>query len=467
MYSAAASHRRISLAFAFLLSLGLLSGPLREASAISIRDDTDVSLYNMLGDLYPAAGYLTSPLSGDPKSQNCSCTLVSPTKVLTAAHCVDNDGDGTVDFGYEEGLVSFGLGPNVNPQITTSGGTGPREGEFVDAEEGAGTISSGTASRPDNVAQITGPTRRIVDWAVHPEWDGDINGDELHDLAVLTLSSPIQAVTPMRLLGIDPTDQRVVMVGYGIEGLGSAFPAPNSKIEGANDRLAAENTLDFTDLVGGILDTDFDSPTEDLSTYGTSTPLPLEGTTAPGDSGGPLIIMVDDAPFVVGVLSGGYNPFGVSSEYGDLSRWTWIGSSSNAQFLVDQGIVDAADLGSDFDVDLEDITTLMQNFTGDVGLLGAMSRADGDTDGDGDVDTADIVLAFQQFTGALSIIGNNPDGGDEIDPGITLPGGGIAGGEIDPRSLASVPEPASVSLLALGSLALLVRPLVRRKAIQA
>ena len=58
------------------------------------------------------------------------------------------------------------------------------------------------------------------------------------------------------------------------------------------------------------------------------------------------------------------------------------------------------DTNLDGDVDTEDLTTAIINFTSAGGI--GKTWADGDVDGDGDVDTSDLTTAIVNFTGALS-----------------------------------------------------------------
>lgn len=89
------------------------------------------------------------------------------------------------------------------------------------------------------------------------------------------------------------------------------------------------------------------------------------------------------------------------------------------------------DTDNDKDVDNADIGKALGSFTGAGGT--AMTWADGDADGDGDVDNADIGFIGGAFTGALPS------------------GSGIA------MAPSTTPEPASLSLLALGGLAMMRR----------
>ena len=122
-------------------------------------------------------------------------------------------------------------------------------------------------------------------------------------------------------------------VGFGYAGVGSSGAGG-----GGGTRRAIENVIDGYGAAlyapgnpgssGNIFNTDFDSGSaghNTLSGLGSSAvPLPNEGTTAGGDSGGPLIVNGE----IVGVLSGGST---ANSVYGDISWWT--GTISYASFI--------------------------------------------------------------------------------------------------------------------------------------
>ena len=146
------------------------------------------------------------------------------------------------------------------------------------------------------------------------------------DVAVLTLDAPAPAgVIPARIGFSAPAGTSVEAVGFGYSGVGST----GTTVGFDGRRRAVDNIMDwYGGAIGGagganIFNTDFDNPTgtsNTLSSVGSSpTMLPNEGTTANGDSGGPMFI--DGKVF--GVLSSGSTG---SSPYGDISWWTGAGN---------------------------------------------------------------------------------------------------------------------------------------------
>ena len=112
-------------------------------------------------------------------------------------------------------------------------------------------------------------------------------------------------------------------IGYGYNGLGSnghGFTADGWRWGGENviDRYGSP----AGDSGSNIISTDFDNGTNSANTISgsSSTPLQFEATTAPGDSGGPVLVQADDGEWLIaGVLSGGSTN---NSVYGDISWWT-------------------------------------------------------------------------------------------------------------------------------------------------
>jgi hypothetical protein len=209
----------------------------------------------------------------------CSGVLIDPTHVITAQHCT---------FGVSAGVMSV---------------------QFFDA------TNSLFATRTVAAKFEIDATNSLLDGT---------------DVAILTLSSAAPAsVTPLTFFDGNPTAIGIDTVGFGLNGLGST--GHGGTWDGL--RWGAENVVDFYGQAAGtsafisgtanIFSTDFDDGTAANNTLGwlgsSAIPLLNEGTTAPGDSGGPLLAMIDGAPRILGVLSGGTT---ATSQYGDISWWT-------------------------------------------------------------------------------------------------------------------------------------------------
>jgi len=205
-------------------------------------------------------------------SVGCTGTLIAPTVVISARHCGIGAGD----------LIVFGDNSN--------------DGVF------AATVLSSTL--PDgNGSLLDG---------------GDIS------LHTLTAPVPLDIAEPMRL--IDETNELQGMlaatIGYGFNGLGSS----GHGFSADGFRWGGENIIDAYGSPassGGsnIISTDFDNGAGGANTIpsGSSVPLQFEATTAPGDSGGPVLVQFGNEWVIAGVLSGGTTS---TSVYGDISWWT-------------------------------------------------------------------------------------------------------------------------------------------------
>ncbi len=202
----------------------------------------------------------------------CTGTLIAPNVVLAARHC--GIGSGT--------LVRFG--DNSNSAIFT-----------VTVQ--SSILPAGNGSLLDG---------------------GDVS------IHILNSSVPANIAQPMRL--IDETDALEGMVcatiGYGYNGLGSSghgFSADGFRWGGENiiDRYGSPSASSGSNIIS----TDFDNGTGGANTIPTSssTPLEFEATTAPGDSGGPVLVQFGSEWVIAGVLSGGTTS---TSVYGDISWWT-------------------------------------------------------------------------------------------------------------------------------------------------
>lgn len=202
----------------------------------------------------------------------CSGTLIAPNVVLSARHC--GIGAGTI--------VRFGDNSN-SPTFTTTV-------QSSILPDGGGSLLDG----------------------------GDVS------IHILATSVPANIAQPMRL--IDETNalvgQVAATVGYGFNGLGSVGHGFSTD----DIRWGGENIIDVYGSpvnAGGtnIISTDFDNGTSGANTIpsSSSTPIQFEATTAPGDSGGPVLVQSNSEWVIAGVLSGGTTQ---TSVYGDISWWT-------------------------------------------------------------------------------------------------------------------------------------------------
>ena len=153
------------------------------------------------------------------------------------------------------------------------------------------------------------------------------------DIAIIRMSAAAPAYAPpIPLANSNPLAVQARAVGFGLNGLG----ATGHNNTGDGLRWGIDNTIDAfgqARAFGGaaipgtanIFNTDFDDNTPGNNSLGSQVPLTNEGTTAPGDSGGPLLVGGE----IVGVLSGGTSP---TSQFGDVSWWT--GSLTHMAFIT-------------------------------------------------------------------------------------------------------------------------------------
>ena len=157
--------------------------------------------------------------------------------------------------------------------------------------------------------QFAGRSYEIQSMFAHPEWK---KGNPF-DIGLILLRTPVEGVEPTPLYrSKDEGGKTVVIVGHGYTGKIGEKPSRENWDRKAR---AAINTVDrLSPRTLGLLI----KPPDDASD--------LQGAAAPGDSGGPLFIEVDGAPFVAGIGYGtdDTNNDGIVGNVGDWELYVRV-----------------------------------------------------------------------------------------------------------------------------------------------
>lgn len=257
----------------------------------------------------------------------CTGTLINPRTVIFAAHCV-NDAPAAAYGAASDGIpISFGFSADNLPALRSWLGL-----------TGNTPYATDTALNIYNVEQVWYDPRSL---ALGPS----LSFLEA-DIAIATLDTHADGIPTWALLFSPLTEEtHAIINGYGARGVGAdgANLGIDYRRRVAENMLSVLGSLDDRDewlfgspsgLPQNLYMLDFDSPggvtDPDYGFLGNGfdfdlfdgPALPREGTTAGGDSGGPLIVDQEfDRPVVVGVLSGGSRFFGAQpfSSYGSQS----------------------------------------------------------------------------------------------------------------------------------------------------
>ncbi|MGY0798540.1 S1 family peptidase [Lysobacter sp. A286] len=224
---------------AFLLLLASFG-----ADAVVIRDDVPDLQYRMAASEFPALADLPGEGHG---------VLIAPEWIITAAHAVS--------WQHSVDVVVVGGTPRAVSRVVIHPGYKKAPQAMIDA-----AMKSG-------------------DWAGF--FDFIVSSD---DIALIQLAEAVRDVTPARIYNGSALGQVVRIMGRGATGTGSK----GHPLHGPNrtDLRHGYNEVSISD--GRWIGYTFDKPPN---------ALPLEATTGSGDSGGPILVAVDNEWHVAGITA--------------------------------------------------------------------------------------------------------------------------------------------------------------------
>ena len=261
--------------------------------------------------------------------------------------------EGYPDFSTTVAISDFGSGVIIGDRWVLTAGHVLLDEEYGEEQPGVWVVSVGSDYEyPD-------ATYDVKEIHIHPGWRADYSIDGLEygvDIAIIELTSSIQGVTPAPWANSTELDDGFLDSLIYSSGFGDYTDLSDDGSGYYSQRRAWKNTLDrLSDDIdppkkypgddvwqGGWVVYDFDSPQGDYNSLAkgensdglysyvgvgnsSSVALDLEGTSVPGDSGGPTYLKINGEWTVIGLTSHG----STDGYYGDLALNTRVSSHAD------------------------------------------------------------------------------------------------------------------------------------------
>jgi len=298
----------------------------------------------------------------------CTGTLINPRTIIFAAHCVNSRA--ATAYGANSGGVGTSIGFETNTRANAAGQVDELVNWLLGSGAGPGQFKTNQAQALYNISQVFYDPRSLAPASCTAPGSCFLEAD----VATAVLDTPTRNIPTWALLfsplptpgTINPatgTGYHVTITGYGRNGTGTTGAVGNDfRRRAAENMLGALVSLNTrNEFLFGTPGTpsrpqvlyflDFDDPARgtaganprDFNGFRDNA-LPREGSTGPGDSGGPLILdQTFSKSVVIGVLSGGSTFFtgqpggsyGTQSFYQPLFLyWDWIVANNPYRYVT-------------------------------------------------------------------------------------------------------------------------------------
>jgi hypothetical protein len=202
--------------------------------------------------------------------------------------------------------VAFGAQFNSVCKVGIKGGDGTLiEKKWVLT---AGHVATGMYKRTDGNLSVyfdNGQAVKVKTVYIHPRF----KPMGLYDLALLELAEPVAGISPVKINALgNELNQQIIIAGHGDKKLPDGTWIKDGRLRA------------YTNIIDQVNDThiifDYDGPNDD--------PTEREGTSGPGDSGGPAFILRDNELYVAGVSSMGEPGINGAASFGAVEHFVRV-----------------------------------------------------------------------------------------------------------------------------------------------